>query len=141
MNSPALDSQPLSILTRVALQPLPDNSSITQKESRAAVARDELGVGCVLPGDAIRAAIVSPKPLVREFRNIDSQVHPNGFDLTLASVARHGGSGSLGVSNADRQLPELDELAFDEDGWVSLEPGCFHIIYNEIVALPLTLMA
>jgi dUTP pyrophosphatase len=100
-----------------------------------------LGVGCVLSGDAIRAAIASPKPLVREFRDIDSQVQPNGFDLTLASIARHGGRGTIGESNADRELPELDDLRFDQDGWLSLEPGCYHIVYNEIVALPLTLMA
>ena len=75
------------------------------------MARDELGVGCVLSGDAIRAAIASPKPLLREFRNIDSQVQPNGFDLTLASIARHGGRGTVGESNADRELPELDRSA------------------------------
>lgn len=100
-----------------------------------------MGLGCVLSGDAIRAAIAASKPLLRDFRNIDSQVQPNGFDLTLASIARHAGPGSVGVSNADRQLPDIDELAFDQDGWVTLETGCFHIVYNEIVALPLTLMA
>jgi dUTP pyrophosphatase len=38
-------------------------------------------------------------------------------------------------------LPELEELPFDADGWVNLEPGIYHIVYNEIVDIPANLMA
>ncbi|HRA49138.1 MAG TPA: deoxyuridine 5'-triphosphate nucleotidohydrolase [Thermomicrobiales bacterium] len=99
------------------------------------------GPGSVLSGDAIRIAISEETPLLRDFKDLESQVQPNGFDLTLASVSRHLGSGSVGQSNTDRILPDLEDLAFDANGWLHLDPGCYHITYNEVVALPLNLMA
>jgi dUTP pyrophosphatase len=105
------------------------------------VSGDEMTAGSVLSGDAIREAINASKPLLRDYPDLESQVQPNGFDLTLASVSRHGGGGAVGVSNVDRVLPDLEELAFDSNGWLDLAPGCYHIVYNEVVALPLNLMA
>jgi dUTP pyrophosphatase len=101
----------------------------------------ELAAGSVLSGDAIRNAISAPKPLLRDYPDLEAQVQPNGFDLTLASISRHLGGGVVGVSNTDRVLPELTDIEFDDRGWVDLEPGCYHIVYNEVVALPLNLMA
>ena len=104
-------------------------------------AGENFGTGSVLSGEAIRSAITSDKPLLRDFPDLDSQVQPNGFDLTLASIARYQGGGVVGIANADRVLPVLEDLVFDANGWIDLEPGCYHITYNEIVALPLNLMA
>jgi len=102
---------------------------------------DEIVAGSVLSADAIRAAIGTQKPLLRDYIDLDAQVQPNGFDLTLASVAQHSGPGVVGQSNADRVLPDLADLPFDAKGWIDLAPGCYHIVYNEVVALPLNLMA
>jgi dUTP pyrophosphatase len=95
----------------------------------------------VLSAASIRALIESDRPLIREFRDLDAQLQPNGFDLTLESLALHRGAGVVGQSNADRVLPDLDPVAFDNGGWVDLQPGIYQITYNEVVALPLNLMA
>ncbi|MEJ7837567.1 MAG: deoxyuridine 5'-triphosphate nucleotidohydrolase, partial [Thermomicrobiales bacterium] len=65
----------------------------------------------------------------------------NGIDLTLLSVARHNGPGTIGIDNADRVLPDLEELSFDKDGWLDLIPGVYHVVFNEIVNIPVNLMA
>ena len=101
---------------------------------------ERIGYGA-LSGTAIRALIDSDSPLVRDFPDLESQIQPNGFDLTLASVAIHRGAGVLGQTNADRVLPDLENLEFDSQGWIDLQPGIYHITYNEIVAIPLNLMA
>ena len=94
-----------------------------------------------LSSSSLRALILSDQPLIRDYRNLDTQLQPNGFDLTLESVAVHHGAGVVGQSNEDRVLPDLEPLNFDARGWVDLQPGIYHVTYNEIVALPLNLMA
>lgn len=94
-----------------------------------------------LSSHAIRLLIESDPPLVREWRDVDAQLQPNGFDLTLESISRHRGRGQVGESNRDRILSDLAPVEFDESGWAELAPGAYHIAYNEIVALPLSLMA
>jgi dUTP pyrophosphatase len=95
----------------------------------------------VLSREQLRSLIAAEPPLLSGYRDLEAQLQPNGVDLTLESVARHSGRGTIGASNASRVLPELIPLAFDEDGWLDLEPGTYHITYNEIVSLPLGLMA
>lgn len=94
-----------------------------------------------LSGESLRELISAEKPLIREYRDLDAQLQPNGFDLTLESVSIHIGAGVVGQSNDDRVLPDLELLSFDSNGWVELQPGIYHMTYNEIVALPLGLMA
>lgn len=103
--------------------------------------RDVTSLTGVLSSRSIRELIESERPLVRDWRDLDAQIQPNGFDLTLQSISRHRGSGQVGDSNADRVLPELDEIEFAEDGWTRLDPGSYHIAFNEVVALPLSIMA
>jgi dUTP pyrophosphatase len=94
-----------------------------------------------LSNTSIRALCNTQKPLIRAFQDFEMQLQPNGFDLTLESLSRHSGAGVVGVSNADRILPELESVDFDSAGWVDLDTGIYHITFNEIVALPLNLMA
>ena len=72
---------------------------------------------------------------------LDAQLQPNGFDMTLREVGRHAGPGQIGVSSDDRVLPDLIPVPFDDDGWVTLPQGIYHIVYNEVVSLPENLMA
>lgn len=95
----------------------------------------------VLSGDQIRRAIAGPRPLLTDYRSLDDQVQPNGFDLTLRDAAGLAGPGTLGVANADRLLPELRPLAFDGDGYVDLAPGPYLLTFNEVIDLPADLMA
>jgi dUTP pyrophosphatase len=61
---------------------------------------------------------------------------PNGVDLSLDAVWRIAGRGSLGRSNADRELPAREPLAFEADGWLELATGTYGIRYAEWVELP-----
>ncbi len=80
-------------------------------------------------------------PLITEFVDLDEQVQPNGFDMSLQEVSRFEGAGQIGASTSDRQLPELHTIPFDDSDWVTLDPGVYLIVYNEVVSLPATLMA
>jgi dUTP pyrophosphatase len=95
-----------------------------------------------LSREQLRAAIMgNDRPLVSDFVDLETQLQPNGFDVTLREVNRYVGQGQIGVSNDDRILPELAPIEFDPDGWVTLDPGPYHIVYNEIVAIPESVMA
>lgn len=100
----------------------------------------EFGSG-VLSREQLRALIESDSPLFTGFLELEEQLQPNGFDLTLDSVQQHDGQGTIGLTNTDRVLPPLVDLPFDTDGWLTLAPGIYHITYNETVSLPTNLMA
>jgi dUTP pyrophosphatase len=102
----------------------------------------ELALGGALSREQLEALIVgAERPLLSEFLDLGSQLQPNGVDLTLREVSHYRGAGAIGVDSADRVLPELEPLEFDETGWLALKPGCYHILYNEIVDIPVSLMA
>jgi dUTP diphosphatase len=87
----------------------------------------------VLAGDEMR------RLQVVRLRNPEAEqthVQPNGIDLSLDAVWRFVRAGSLGVDNADRMLPEQEELAFDADGWLELAPATYGIRYAEWVEMP-----
>jgi dUTP pyrophosphatase len=95
----------------------------------------------VLTREELRTRIVAKPSLVSDWRDLEAQLQPNGFDFTVNAVARLAGTGIVGVDNADRRLPALEPLQFDEDGWLDLKQGVYQIMFNEIVDLPLGLMA
>lgn len=103
------------------------------------------GMGRTVPGvlsrEQLRERLRGSRPLVTDWLDLDSQLQPNGFDLTLRDVARFVGPGTIAVDNAGRTLPELEPIAFDADGLASVPPGPYHIVYNEVVHLPTDLMA
>jgi len=99
-------------------------------------------MGGVLSSEQLRRLIEqADRPLITEWQNLDEQIQPNGIDLTLREVSAFRGAAQIGISSADRILPELEPLVFDADGWVDLKPGIYQIVYNEIVDIPITLMA
>jgi len=81
------------------------------------------------------------RPLISDYIDLETQLQPNGIDLTLREVSRFANAGSVGERAADRVLPELETLPFGEDGWIDLQPGSYHIVYNEVVDIPSSLMA
>lgn len=94
-----------------------------------------------LSREQLMALITGEQPLITDYIDLENQVQPNGVDLTLREVARHEGQGAIGIASADRVLPNLVPMEFDADGWLTLEPGIYHILYNEIVDIPKSLMA
>jgi dUTP pyrophosphatase len=98
--------------------------------------------GAVLSREQLRQLIVmGERPLLTGFADLEEQLQPNGFDVTLREVSKYAGQGTIGRRSEDRSLPELIPLEFEHDGWITLEPGPYHILYNEIVSLPESLMA
>jgi dUTP diphosphatase len=97
--------------------------------------------GGVLSREQIRTRILSESPLVSDFLDLDAQLQPNGFDLTLAEVHRYEGQGVLAADNAGRVLPRLAKLPFADDGFLDLAPGIYHVLYNEVVSIPKNMMA
>ena len=80
-------------------------------------------------------------PLVQGLTSIEEQLQPCGVDFSLLRVDRFTTAGSMGSSAGDRSLPEYEPLPFDADGWLLLEAGSYLITFNEVVNIPLELVA
>jgi dUTP pyrophosphatase len=80
-------------------------------------------------------------PLVEDFIKLEDQVQPNGFDLTLREVAALQSGGRIAITNAQRQLSNLQPLSYDKEDYLDLAAGSYVITYNEIVNLPKNVMA
>jgi dUTP pyrophosphatase len=91
--------------------------------------------------------LVSRSQLVSGYIDLETQLTPNGFDLTCAGISAFSGSGSLDFSNKERVLPRVTPLvakkekAGDEYGWWALKPGAYKVATNETVRLPKDMIA
>jgi dUTP pyrophosphatase len=72
--------------------------------------------------------------LVQDMVDKDIQIQQSGIDLTAAKVFRLEGHGTLDFTNEKRKLPEYKEIEFDEK--IILEPGTYHVAFNERIVLP-----
>jgi len=95
----------------------------------------------VLSKKDIKKLIQQNPSLVEGFIDLEQQLQPNGFDITLRDVARLQNIGQISKDNAQRRLPDLAPLVFDNQGFMELLPGSYMITYNEIVHVPTDLMA
>ena len=98
-------------------------------------------MGGVLSGAQLRTRIEAVEPLIEGWSDLEAQIQPNGFDLTVQRISRFAGAGAIGRDNAGRVLAPLDELEFDVDGWLTLPAGPYQLVFNEVVRLPLDVMA
>ena len=94
-----------------------------------------------LDRNSITDLILGSSPLIESYRSLDEQLQPNGFDLSLKEAARMTSGGSMGSGPEQRELSDTEILEFDREGWLHLSPGPYLISFNEIVNLPLDLMA
>ena len=97
-------------------------------------------MGSVLSAARIRELQKKLPPLIEGLLDADQQIQPNGVDLSLFSVQAFASGGQLGSSNARRVLPQMNELKFKED-WLDLPCGQYLVTFNEIVHLPVEVMA
>lgn len=72
-------------------------------------------------------------------REIQEQIC--GVDLTARSIERFVSSGSIDLDNSERRIAQTEVVRFDEDGWVFLEQGAYLVTFNEIVRMPMDMMA
>ena len=100
------------------------------------------GNGNPLNREEIRRLILDGNPpLIADYVELDAQLQPNGFDLTVRAAAKFVAPGQLGAADADRVLAGTAPLEFGVAGWLTLPPGAYLLTFNEIVTLPPDLMA
>ena len=97
-------------------------------------------MGSVLSAARIRELQKNDPPLIEGLLDEGQQIQPNGVDLSLLSVQAFASGGQLGGSNTERVLPQMNELEF-KDGWIDLPSGQYLVTFNEIVHLPVEVMA
>jgi dUTP pyrophosphatase len=86
-------------------------------------------------------ALRKQPPLVEHMIESTVQTQPNGIEMTVQSIHKLYGSGSIAFDNSERLLPDTELLMFDQQGWLQLQPGIYKIIYNEVVNIPYGLAA
>ncbi len=100
----------------------------------------------VLSGFEIKKMIKEAR-LVRDFIDLDTQLTPNGFDLTAGEIFSFQECGALDFSNKERAIPRGKEITAkkrkgsDKFGWWHLEKGIYKVRTNETVSLPNNLVA
>ena len=97
--------------------------------------------GNLLNREEIACLITGDRPLIENYVALESQLQPNGFDLSLRDVSVFETPGAIGSADADRVLADTDPLAYENDGWIDLAPGPYLVTFNEVVNLPLDIMA
>jgi dUTP pyrophosphatase len=86
--------------------------------------------------------LVKDEELVSGYIDLETQLTPNGFDLTVADIFEFNAQGALDFSNKERVVPEGRKLlpekkeVSDKFGWWGLKKGAYKIRTNEIVTLP-----
>ena len=88
----------------------------------------------------VRAIEGSP-PLLEDILSLEAQLQPNGFDMTIRDVSQLINPGAVGTEDFSRVLSETTVMEFGPCGWLSLNPGPYLVTFNEVVNLPLNVMA
>jgi len=82
------------------------------------------------------------KGLIQDYIDLETQLTPQGFDLTAGEIHRYRSSGSLDFSNSEREIPDTEKVEpvkrseDDKYGWWKLEPGAHKVVMNERVDIP-----
>ncbi len=95
----------------------------------------------VLSKQDIRRLLQREPPLVEGCIDLETQVQPNGIDLTLRELSLLQTPGRITISNHERLVSDLAPLVFDGSGFIDLMPGAYIVTCNEIVHLPNNVMA
>lgn len=91
--------------------------------------------------------LIEKQKLIEGFVNLEKQLTPNGFDITVESVSSFSSAGALDFSNKQRVLPRVSQLMpqkknkEDEYGWWYLDRGAYKIRTNERLNLPNNIVA
>ena len=85
--------------------------------------------------------LITEHELITEYIDLDTQLQPSGFDLSLSSIEEYLGGGAVDFSNKERVIAETRTITTDGDGWYSLKQGVYKVVYNEVVKMPLNVAA
>ncbi|MCQ1534481.1 deoxyuridine 5'-triphosphate nucleotidohydrolase [Methanosarcina sp. KYL-1] len=95
----------------------------------------------LLSSNELRKLVKMTPPLLENAVDIETQIQPNGLELTLKEVKTIEGVGAVDFDNSGRKIPESQLLEFDEEGWIHLPAGIYKVLFNEIVNIPRNLAA
>jgi dUTP pyrophosphatase len=95
----------------------------------------------LLSSTELRKLIKVEPQLLENAIDIETQIQPNGLELTLKEVKTIEGFGAVDFDNSERKLPEGRTLEFGSDDWIHLPEGIYKILFNEIVNIPMNLAA
>ena len=97
--------------------------------------------GSVLDRESILELIKAPEPLLGEYLDVEGQLQPNGFDLTLREVLQFTSVGETGPGANPSSLSQYQALPFEADGYLHLLRGAYLVTLNEVLNLPNNIMA
>ncbi|MFP4116552.1 MAG: deoxyuridine 5'-triphosphate nucleotidohydrolase [Candidatus Aenigmatarchaeota archaeon] len=86
--------------------------------------------------------LIESEDLVENLPHLETQIQPNGFDITVDKIFSFSGSGKLDFSNSEREIPETEEIKpekkkeEDNYGWWKLEKGTYKVRTNERFNMP-----
>ncbi len=85
--------------------------------------------------------MIEEKDLIQNYIDLETQLTPQGFDLTAGEIHRYNGSGKLDFSNSEREIPGSEKISpekkkGDDYGWWHLEKGIYKVVMNERVDIP-----
>ncbi|MFP4038474.1 MAG: deoxyuridine 5'-triphosphate nucleotidohydrolase [Candidatus Nanohaloarchaea archaeon] len=89
---------------------------------------------------------IESEGLIQDYIDLETQLTPQGFDLTAGEIYEYSGKGKLDFSNNERKIPASEKLnperkPGNDYGWWKLEPGAYKVKMNEKVDIPENLMA
>jgi len=95
----------------------------------------------ILTRHEILELLKTSPPLIEGLIDVDKQLQPAGVDLTVKEIYAFKSHGKIDFTNRERELSELELVPFDENEWAFLKPGFYLIKYNEVMNMPLNLIA
>jgi dUTP pyrophosphatase len=95
----------------------------------------------LLSSNELRKLMEAKPPLLENAIDIETQIQPNGLELTLKEVRTIEGAGAVDFDNSERIVPGAEILEFANDGWIHLPKGIYRVLFNEIVNIPMNLAA
>jgi dUTP pyrophosphatase len=98
-------------------------------------------VVAVLSKEDLRKLLEAEPPLIEGYKNVDEQLQPNGFDLTLRQVFLLQSPGRIAVNSNQRRVSEVSPLVFGGTGLLELPAGIYLVTFNEVIHLPKDIMA
>lgn len=93
----------------------------------------------VLSKPDLKRYLKKQPPIVEGLLDKNLQVGTNGIDLSVLRVEKFCGAGLIGFERKHVKRAETTPLTFDSR--LHLKPGSYKIIYNEIVNIPLNMVA
>lgn len=95
----------------------------------------------LLSSTELRKLIHAKPSLLENAVDVETQLQPNGLELTLKEIKTIEGYGAVDFDNSERKLPDGKTLEFGNDGWIHLSKGIYKVLFNEIVNIPMNLAA